>query len=537
MPEGYFAIGLQRVGSMKVFETLKKCMAVFALLAIPASATYVAVLETMAPKDVLSLEEKQYLTDVLRSEAVKALPAEMNFTIMTRDNIQMMLPPGKGIEECEGSCLVETGKNIAADYIAQGRVGRFGSNLTITVEMYETAGNKLMGSFTAKSSDIEKLEVEIRKQAKSLFMKARGNAYAQPAFASGISAGPQMVALKIQSVPMGASIAIDGRPTKCMSTPCTVNIPEGEHRVLAARDDYQDKDSLLMVEGAEMALMMNLEPNFGQLNVDPKYDEYLGNGNPIVVTIDGKTSRNDVAFKKGINNLPAGPHSVQISHPCYETASFNVGITVAKTEKFDQELKRGKGWLTLKAVKDGSEQKVPVWVDGAKVGETPFVGEVPLCSKIEAGDGEFRGVVAAELKVNANVEVTHELVKSGQPVVAEEKAEPEKEQQPAQANVEEKQAQASEAAADVANKEKGMSIAKPIGIGLAVLGAAAFGIGIYENSVMNDERGKYDDATFTSESEADDQWDKVKKASTLRNVFYGVGAGLLAAGITVFFVF
>ena len=54
---------------------------------------------------------------------------------------------------------------------------------------------------------------------------------------------------------------------------------------------------------------------------------------------------------------------------------------------------------------------------------------------------------------------------------------------------------------------------------------------------MKDERGKYDDATFTSESEADDQWDKVKKASTLRNVFYGVGAGLLAAGITVFFVF
>ena len=92
VPVAFFCHRVQRDGSMKVFETLKKCIAVFALLAIPASATYVAVLETMAPKDVLSLEEKQYLTDVLRSEAVKALPAEMNFTIMTRDNIQMMLP-------------------------------------------------------------------------------------------------------------------------------------------------------------------------------------------------------------------------------------------------------------------------------------------------------------------------------------------------------------------------------------------------------------------------------------------------------------
>ena len=94
---------------------LEKVLVLVAVLMAPVLATHVAVLETIAGKDVLSLEEKQYLTDVLRSEAVKALPAEMNFTIMTRDNIQMMLPPGKGIEDCEGSCLVETGKNIAAD--------------------------------------------------------------------------------------------------------------------------------------------------------------------------------------------------------------------------------------------------------------------------------------------------------------------------------------------------------------------------------------------------------------------------------------
>ena len=116
-------------------------------------ATHVAVLETISAKDALSLEEKQYLTDVLRSEAVRALPASKGFVIMTRENIQMMLPPGKAIEDCEGSCLVETGKNISADYVAQGRIGRFGSNLTITVELYETAGNKLIGSFAAKSFD------------------------------------------------------------------------------------------------------------------------------------------------------------------------------------------------------------------------------------------------------------------------------------------------------------------------------------------------------------------------------------------------
>ena len=82
--------------------------------AVSALATHVAVLETVADgaaKDNVSLQDRQYLTNVLREQAVKELPAAENYTIMTRENIQQMLPPGKAIEDCEGSCLVETGKN------------------------------------------------------------------------------------------------------------------------------------------------------------------------------------------------------------------------------------------------------------------------------------------------------------------------------------------------------------------------------------------------------------------------------------------
>ena len=102
----------------------------FLFLTTDAMAAYVAVLETMADgdaKDSVSLLDRQYLTNVLREQAVKELPAKQGFTIMTRENINAMLPPGKAIEDCEGSCLAETGKNIAADYVCQARVGRFGS--------------------------------------------------------------------------------------------------------------------------------------------------------------------------------------------------------------------------------------------------------------------------------------------------------------------------------------------------------------------------------------------------------------------------
>src|SRR5574344_1932698 len=108
----------------------------FLIALLPGSlfAAHVAVLETISPQGVLDVSDRQYLTDELRAQAVRALPAELNFTIMTRENIIAMLPPGKSIEQCEGSCLVETGKNISADYVAQGRVGKFGNKLTLTVE-------------------------------------------------------------------------------------------------------------------------------------------------------------------------------------------------------------------------------------------------------------------------------------------------------------------------------------------------------------------------------------------------------------------
>lgn len=157
---------------------------VLLLLSVNAFATHVAVLETMADgdtKDSLSLLDRQYLTNVLREQAVKELPARDGFTIMTRENISAMLPPGKAIEDCEGSCLAETGRNISADYVCQARVGRFGSKLTLSAELYETAGNKLIASFNGRGADVEELLVLIESKAAEFFREVKEmNAPRQP---------------------------------------------------------------------------------------------------------------------------------------------------------------------------------------------------------------------------------------------------------------------------------------------------------------------------------------------------------------------
>lgn len=138
--------------------------------AVTANPVFVAVVETIS-NGVISSNENQYLTDVLREEAVKVLDPNQNYTIMTRENIQAMLPPDKSVEDCEGSCLVETGRNIAANYVVQARVNTFGSDLTITVELYDTRTGKLMSSFSAKNPDVNLLEVEIRQKSPALFQQ------------------------------------------------------------------------------------------------------------------------------------------------------------------------------------------------------------------------------------------------------------------------------------------------------------------------------------------------------------------------------
>ena len=142
-------------------------------LCMNSFAAFVAVLETVSIDKAITPAECRFLTDELRAQAGAALPAYMNYTIMTRENINVMLPPGKSIEDCEGSCIAETGRNIAADYVAQARVGKFEDRLTLTVELYETGTGNLIGSFTAMQETAVELWNSIKEGSKDMFAKVK----------------------------------------------------------------------------------------------------------------------------------------------------------------------------------------------------------------------------------------------------------------------------------------------------------------------------------------------------------------------------
>ena len=502
---------------------------ILCLLATSSFATYVAVLETGADgsaKDNVSLSDRQYLTNVLREQAVKELPAVQNYTIMTRENIQQMLPPGKAIEDCEGSCLVETGKNIAADYICQARVGMFGTSLTLSAELYETAGNKLIASFNGRGANVEELLDLIKQKSPEFFRQIKGSS----GFAGvgGIAAvgsagsfsygGKQKFIVEITSTPAGAVPTIDGKAVpKCLSTPCKVQVEEGNHRIVASFDRYEDAETLVDIKSNNQKVELTLTPNFGWLEMKPVLAGDAAKRGVLNVTVD------DVRKDNPKIELEAGIHKVLLTHPCYDPAEFNVSIAKNKTEVFDKEIARGKGGLELNVEYKGEPQVVGVVIDGVEVGSTPYAGEVPMCADVVIkGDG-WTEKVNVQPKWHEVVQVTHKLshTPEGVAVVGD-----------VNANGNAKQDQASDAASDAAQGGKGKKIHWiPIAIsgGVAVVGGAmAF--------VFNK---KAKDATATpprNQQEYQKGLDDAKKFQTIRNVSLGLmAAGLVGVGVTFLF--
>lgn len=364
-----------------------------------------AVLETIAQKDLLTLQEKQYLTDILRSQAVRILPAEQNWTIMTRENINVMLPPGKTIEDCEGSCLAETGRNIAADYVAQARISQFGSSYAISVELYETAGNKLVSSFNGRGETLEDVEKIIKTQAPNFFKKVRditwgGNFNAASGFSFQES---QRFIVEIETTPTKAVPTVDGKAyPKCTSTPCKVQLETGEHRFVVSKERFEDKDTIVNVVGNNQKISLTLSPNIGSLDVKPAlHDDFKKY--PVKVTIDGKKGQ------LGNNDLMPGIHEVVINHLCYDPLKFNIAVDKGKVAIFRDSLKRGVGGLVLDVYQGGEPQSVSVYFDGVEVGKTPYSGEVPLCAKIEVGNADYREEVTVNLNWHSVAKVSHEM--------------------------------------------------------------------------------------------------------------------------------
>jgi len=340
----------------------------------------VAILNTEGDGDLT------YLTGRLREIAVKVLPKD-NYSIMTAESIIDRLGSIKEARKIcrEAQCLAVIGRKVNAAYIGQARVGNFGGNFTISMELYNSASGTLVDSFTGNAKDVFSLLAIIDEKAPLMFGKM-----------PGIRKTLYLVSLNTE--PSGVILSFNGDSQPDCTTPCKVELPAGSVRITGDLEEHERADTVISIKQNNQSINIRMKSDFGILEVKPAYSEGIGKDEQWSLTLNGQS------FYSLENKLPADKYKGELSHRCYEDISFNIGVSKGKRQVFDmaKQVKLKKGGLVLKSEKSGE----PVFVNGKQVGKTPFSSSVPLCAVVEIGKGRER--VDVVLEYNGRVEHTVE---------------------------------------------------------------------------------------------------------------------------------
>ena len=147
-----------------LFWALSSFLIVSIGLAVPFTPAYakekklVAVLE-LRNLSKLKRTDVSALTTTIRQAASHL--SKSKFGLITKENISVMLPPGKTIEDCEGECDVETARLIGADYVISGEVSKFGSFLRVNISLHEAISGHLLGAHVVKQKKINELDQKL----------------------------------------------------------------------------------------------------------------------------------------------------------------------------------------------------------------------------------------------------------------------------------------------------------------------------------------------------------------------------------------
>ena len=386
-------------------------MAVFfaAFQPVFAAKQSVAVLPSVGD---LNASELDFFTNKAQEIAVQVLPKD-SFEVFSKEVIIKRL---EGYDEyrkkCkEISCIAELGRTAMVDYVARCSFTKLsGLDFTVSFELYNVSTEGLIDKFVDKAKDTDGLLAIMEKRIPDGFRKIPGAAPkakpAPPPITDGIRGletaddyeidVSRYFLANINTEPQGAALSFDGIPNeKCPKTPCKVELAEGEIRIIAVLEQYERADTTVSIKEKKQNVSIRLKPNFGILEIKPAYSEGIGKNENWSLTINSKA-----AFSSWENRLSPGKYSVKLSHRCYEDISFEVGINKSSREVFDMASHANlkKGGLVLSAEKDGEPVSEPVFVNGQRVGETPFSGYVAVCSEIEIGKAKEKVNVRLEHK-------------------------------------------------------------------------------------------------------------------------------------------
>jgi hypothetical protein len=402
---------------------MKKAATILALLCAAALAQQqerVAIINTVDNGEPpVGFLELSHLTDRFREAANNVLPKPRYAVMSTESIIAFLGSQEQAAKVCnESSCLAEIGRKVSADYVAQARIGRFEGDFTIKAELYSSKSGTMVGSFTGDSKSLQGLRNIIDEKASILLRKLPGASGGSRAtslsVAGGISGlekavdfeldGEKRYVVNLSTEPPGAVLSFDGVPSaSCLKTPCKTELREGSVRIIANLEQYEIADTTISILRNKQDIAIALKPNFGVLEIKPSYLDDIGKYRQWNLSI------NDKPYSLGEIRLSPDKYAVKLNHECYENIGFEAGINKGKIEVFDmaKHIALKKGGLVLSTEADDEPVSEPVFVNGKQVGETPFSGTVPVCAKVEVGEG--REAVNVEIKHNMAEKYMHKM--------------------------------------------------------------------------------------------------------------------------------
>ena len=377
-----------------------------------------AILEFRNIDNAMSRSEVGYIAEIFRDLGAKI--ARRGLSVMTKENILQLLPPGKSLEQCQGECEVETGRNIGADYVLSGEDRKLSEGLgyRLTAKIHQTRNGSLLSSEIYEGITFNQLESDIRSSTtKDVFRPIRTRVIAsdfqeksfgeKAATVQGWDTSSAIV--QFDTDPQGAFVEVDGTVI-CQQTPCSKEVGLGKHDVVFKMVQYFSHQEELNVQANMKPLVRKLKPNFSVLvlKTDPVegFDVYLDNQSI------GKTPLPPT-------RIDPRPHKLLIKSDRYyeKGIEFKPELGATREISLKPDAKMGALRITAKDSK-GNEVIANVTIGGKVMGKTPYQGTLVVGTydvSVSASAGIWKQ--RHDVKLNDKKQLVATLAVSALPIV------------------------------------------------------------------------------------------------------------------------
>lgn len=374
----------------------------FLMISFGFAQEYIGVLDVVGD---VSNSIKTQLADETRSGALLAVPRSQ-YAIMTRENILSILHDQNKSDTCfDGSCEVEIGRNIGADFIISGQVLQIEGVYLYSLKIHNTKNGVLLA--TKRIEGDSGLEL-IRKTAE-ITEAFVAKALDIPSSAEGHIPVQNTYTTQFHSNPNGAEVWIDNTRI-CSATPCSAEIASGFHNVEVKKHHYQTWNTTFYAKQGfeinphliENDVKLHLESTSSDIKVYLD-DQYLGT-TPLPP-----------------QSITPGAHLLRYEGLCVgiqeEHFIAKDGVNIFReisTDAFTSP-------LHVSAINQhGKPIRGRVYLDGQFAGYTPFLEQISSCAnrvEVEAEIDEIvqRRSISLSLQQNKEEHITLEFFSTKPP--------------------------------------------------------------------------------------------------------------------------